>query len=108
MGSYDYSGCLSVPRVLSVKGDKLMQEPADQISELRHGASWHDSGVTLYPEEPTPLPGISGEALDLDITVERGSSEAAGVCNVYIRHKWCKNQAHPHHWCHLRVEVAPG
>eukprot|EP00803_Ostreobium_quekettii_P007954 evm.model.scf_929.2 EVM.evm.TU.scf_929.2 scf_929:6204-10003(+) len=79
VGSYDYAGCLSVPRVLSIKGNKLMQEPADQIAGLRNGASWHDSGVTLYPEEPSPLPGISGEALDLDITVERGSSEAAGI-----------------------------
>eukprot|EP00803_Ostreobium_quekettii_P007372 evm.model.scf_89.9 EVM.evm.TU.scf_89.9 scf_89:38243-42484(-) len=79
VNAYDYSGCLSLPRVLSIKGDKLMQEPAEEILALRHGASWHDTGVTLYAEEPTPLPGISGQALDLNVTLERGSSDAAGI-----------------------------
>lgn len=79
VGSYEYSGCLSLPRVLSLKGNKLMQQPADEIEGLRHGATWHDADLMLYPEEPTPLPRVGGEALDMSITLERGSSDAAGL-----------------------------
>lgn len=79
VGSYEYSGCLSLPRVLSLKGSKLMQQPACEVDSMRSGAVWHDADLLLYPEEPTPLPRVGGEALDLSITLERGSSDAAGL-----------------------------
>ena len=40
VGSYDYSGCLSLPRVLSIRGDTLVQEPAPEVATLRQGESW--------------------------------------------------------------------
>lgn len=43
VGVYDYAGCLSVPRVLSVHGSaaegwRLHQEPLPELTELRSGA----------------------------------------------------------------------
>lgn len=41
VGSYDYSGCLSLPRVLCIRGDTLVQEPAPEVVALRQGESWY-------------------------------------------------------------------
>jgi sucrose-6-phosphate hydrolase SacC (GH32 family) len=40
VGAYDYSGCLTVPRVLHLRGDKLHQTPAEEVDKLRTGQSW--------------------------------------------------------------------
>lgn len=31
VGSYDYAGCLSVPRIMYLRGDRLHQEPAPEV-----------------------------------------------------------------------------
>jgi len=79
VGSYDYSGCLSVPRRLSLKKDKLFQEPAEQIDQLRTGPMWQLESLPLFPEEPIPVEDTSGQALDIEVVLMKGSSDAAGL-----------------------------
>ncbi|GMH42910.1 hypothetical protein BSKO_10832 [Bryopsis sp. KO-2023] len=79
MGEFDYAGCLSVPRLLHVHNGRLFQEPAPEIADLRKGKRWHEIGLHLYPEESTPLEGVGGQSLDIELTIERGTSTAAGV-----------------------------
>lgn len=78
MGEQDYAGCLSVPRMLHLCNGKLFQEPAPEIYMLRSEKQWHEIGLNLFPEESTPLEGVGGDALDIELTIEKGSSSAAG------------------------------
>lgn len=78
MGTYDYAGCLSVPRVLSAREGKLLQEPSEEVRLIRKGKSWKNTDLIVSPENSVPLPGLSTLSLDLQITLERGMSNAAG------------------------------
>lgn len=71
MGSYDYAGCMSVPRVVYLKGDRLIQEPAPEVAGLRRGKAWQASNLRIFHEESMPLEGISGPALEIQATFER-------------------------------------
>lgn len=79
VGSYDYSGCLSVPRKLTLKSGKLHQRPIDEIEELRSGLQWEIDRVPLFPEEPIPVEELQGQSLDIEMELEPGTSEAAGI-----------------------------
>lgn len=80
MGTYSYAGCLSLPRVLHVTDDgRLVQAPAPEVTTLRQGNEFHAQHVTLYPEAVVPLERVSGDRLDIEVTIERGSALAAGV-----------------------------
>ncbi|KAK9810230.1 hypothetical protein WJX72_007025 [[Myrmecia] bisecta] len=79
VGSYDYAGCLSVPRVMHLRGSRFVQEPAPEVAKLRKGESWHAAHLNVYPEEATPLEGIAGAALDIECILERGTASAAGL-----------------------------
>lgn len=78
MGTYDYAGCLSVPRVLSARKGKLYQEPSPEVGLMRNGKVWKNADLVVSPENSLPLPGVSTLSLDLEITLERGMSNAAG------------------------------
>lgn len=79
-GERDYAGCLSVPRLLHLHNDRLFQEPAPEIMQLRTEKLWHEiGGLHLFPEESTPLECVGGQSLDIELTLERGSSLAAGT-----------------------------
>eukprot|EP00210_Caulerpa_lentillifera_P005074 g4847.t1 len=79
VGSYDYSGCLSVPRKLTIKNGKLHQSPVDEIAKLRLGDEWKVEGIEIFPEEPIAVEELQGQSLDFEIELERGTSEAAGL-----------------------------
>lgn len=79
VGTYDYSGCLSLPRLIYLRGDNLVQEPAPEVTRLRCGESWHAADLMIYPEEGTPVQAVGGQALELEVTLLRGESTAAGV-----------------------------
>ncbi|KAK9916361.1 hypothetical protein WJX75_001798 [Coccomyxa subellipsoidea] len=79
VGSYDYAGCLSLPRIMYISGNRLIQEPAPEVNRLRQGECWRTSHLQIFPEEATPLEGVAGPALDIVISLERGTATAAGV-----------------------------
>lgn len=74
MGSYDYAGCMSLPRLLHLRGNKLIQEPVPEVTSLRQGAAWHAQDLSVFPEEPLPIGGVKGSALDIQVTFERFAS----------------------------------
>lgn len=45
---------------------------------LRSEKQWHEISLNLFPEESTPLEAVGGDALDIELTIEKGSSNAAG------------------------------
>ena len=71
MGSYDYAGCLSVPRILSMRGDRLIQEPVPEVANLRRGRCWKARHVAIEQEEITPLEGLRGSSLDIELVLDR-------------------------------------
>lgn len=80
MGTYSYAGCLSLPRVLHATDEgRLVQAPAPEVVALRKGREFHAHHVTLYPESMLPIQRVSGDRLDIECTIERGSALAAGL-----------------------------
>jgi sucrose-6-phosphate hydrolase SacC (GH32 family) len=80
MGTYSYAGCLSLPRVLHATDEgRLVQAPAPEVVALRKGREFHAHQVALYPESMLPIQRVSGDRLDIECTIERGSALAAGL-----------------------------
>jgi len=80
MGTYSYAGCLSLPRVLHATDEgRLVQAPAPEVVALRKGREFHAQQVNLYPESVLPIQRVSGDRLDIECTIERGSALAAGL-----------------------------
>lgn len=71
MGSYDYAGCLSVPRILSLRGDRLIQEPVPEVTNLRRGRCWKARHEAIEPEDIKPLVGLRGSSLDIELILDR-------------------------------------
>jgi hypothetical protein len=44
VGSYDYAGCLSLPRIMYISGNRL-----HQVWQLRHAIAYHDHCCTELP-----------------------------------------------------------
>jgi len=57
-----WSGCLSLPRELSVEGDELRQRPAAELEALR--GERHEFDIALEPGTETELP-VRGRSLEL-------------------------------------------
>ena len=87
MGSYDYAGCLSVPRLLHLRGDRLIQEPVPEVSNLRRGQCWKTRHLSIQEEEMTPLEGLRGASLDIEVVLDRSVSHVLpwGCCLVLPR-----------------------
>lgn len=71
VGSYDYAGCLSVPRILTLRGDRLIQEPVPEVSNLRRGRCWKARHLAIEEEEMMPLEGLRGSSLDIELVLDR-------------------------------------
>ena len=97
VGSYDYSGCLSIPRKLTLHKGRLFQQPAERIDRLRSESQWkaeHVCGlealisafsrraclqVSLFPEDSIPIENVNGQAIDMELVFEKGTSDAVGT-----------------------------
>ena len=73
VGSYDYAGCMSLPRLIYIRGDRLIQEPVPEVAALRSSSPWQADNLTIFPEESLPLEGISGPAIEIQATFERSA-----------------------------------
>lgn len=70
VGTYDYAGCMTVPRLLHLDNDRLHQSPAPELLSLRRGESWQCGHVTLGPESTLAVPGVVGSNfLDIEVRV---------------------------------------
>ncbi len=81
VGSYAYAGCLTLPRVLHVtSGGRLIQAPIPEVDKLRKKErSFAAQRVALHPEATYPIKHVRSERLDIQCSIERGSSSAAGL-----------------------------
>ena len=48
-----------------------LQEPVPEITALRRGDSWRSQQLYIHPDESTPLEGVVGSALDIEVVLER-------------------------------------
>ncbi|KAL4420475.1 hypothetical protein ABPG75_010131 [Micractinium tetrahymenae] len=81
MGSYNYAGCLTLPRELHCTEDgRLVQAPIPELVQLRQGAPYQQHGVRVPAEECIALKcAPAAPALDIELTLDRGSAFAAGL-----------------------------
>jgi len=69
-----WQGAHSIPRVLTLVGDRLWQEPVPEIQSLRHK---HRTVKDVSKENP--LKGIKGDALELKATFAPGAAKRFGI-----------------------------
>jgi len=74
----DHAGCLSVPRVLYIQGDHLVQEPAAELAALRRECLWHEIDFAIH-HEATSLSAVTGPSLYIEISILREMSKAVGI-----------------------------
>jgi sucrose-6-phosphate hydrolase SacC (GH32 family) len=60
---------MTVPRLLHLDGDRLVQLPAPEVLSLRQGEAWQASHVQLGgPQASLPVPGLVGSrCLDIEV-----------------------------------------
>ncbi|WP_171051752.1 glycoside hydrolase family 32 protein [Alteribacter natronophilus] len=61
--------CLTIPRVLTLRGDRLIQTPAEELRALRSGEVSHET-VTIDGGGQA-LEGVAGDVMELEIDVSR-------------------------------------
>ncbi|PNH04923.1 hypothetical protein TSOC_008958, partial [Tetrabaena socialis] len=81
---YSYAGCLSLPRALYIRGDKLFQLPLPELTSLRSDVAVHASRVPLAPGSPWRLGGVRGLHLDIELAVSPGTARRT----VLLLHSW--------------------
>lgn len=74
------SGTMSMPRVLSLSKDKksLLIEPPKEIELLRYQPVV-GKPFSVTPAKPVSLPGITGNSLELDLTIDPGQAKRFGL-----------------------------
>jgi len=77
-GGLGWNGCLTLPRILSInaKGE-LEQEPAPELKKLR-GQHFKTANLPLPYSKPL-VPAVSGKELELNLELELGSANVAGL-----------------------------
>ncbi|WP_331234943.1 glycoside hydrolase family 32 protein [Natronorarus salvus] len=71
-----WSGCLSLPRELSVEGGELRQRPAPELEGLR--GERHEFDLAVEPGTETELP-IRGRSLELTVDIDLGDAESIEI-----------------------------
>lgn len=62
-------GAHSIPRVLTLAGDELVQNPVAEIEALRGTPRrWQD--LTIHPEASGYLPDVAGDTLEIELTID--------------------------------------
>jgi beta-fructofuranosidase len=68
----------SVPRVLSIKDNRIWQEPIPELACLRYESRRLGRHV-LSSDTSVPLPSLQGDALEIFATFNQGSSQRCGL-----------------------------
>ncbi|EFJ50995.1 hypothetical protein VOLCADRAFT_88180 [Volvox carteri f. nagariensis] len=76
---YSYAGCVSLPRALYLRGDKLFQLPLPELTALRSDVAVHFSRVSLTHGSPWRLMGLRGLHLDLEMAISPGTAHRTVV-----------------------------
>lgn len=73
----EWAGTYTLPRELSVEGDRLIQKPVREIERYRGNAVRIEE--TAVEDGETALAGVAGNAIELRFTLEPGTAKKAGV-----------------------------
>lgn len=68
----------SIPRVITIKGDRLWQEPIPELQSLRHDAQKTAKQV-IPADKSAQLPSLRGDALEIIATFDRAASKRCGL-----------------------------
>lgn len=75
----DWSGVLSLPRVLTLGSNgKIQYHPPKELESLR-GRHWEAADVTLEDSVPAPLDPVSGDCLELIAELAPGGAAECGL-----------------------------
>lgn len=78
-GNFGWSGTLSLPRVLSLDGDGMLQmNPPEEITQLRYNGS-KKTNLSVGADSEIELEGISGQSLELDVVMNAAESKEFGI-----------------------------
>lgn len=76
---HPWNGCLTLPRVLELRGDGTLGiEPAAELAALR-GRHWRFEDVELDGRRPFVLEGVEGSALEIAVNIDIGNAERVGL-----------------------------
>lgn len=73
----EWAGTYTLPRELTVEGDRLIQKPVREIETYR--STPVAVAETVVENGELTLPGVSGNVIELRFTLSIGSAERAGV-----------------------------
>jgi beta-fructofuranosidase len=77
--NYGWSGTMSLPRVLSLGADgKLLMNPPKEVERLRYNGQ-KKRNLMVKPGVDLPLEGISGQSLELDVTMNATDAKQFGL-----------------------------
>jgi len=68
----------SIPRVISIRDNRLWQEPIPELRCLRHDGQ-KISKLALAPDKPVQLPALRGDAMEIVASFSRGSAKRCGL-----------------------------
>lgn len=73
-----WNGCLAIPRILTMDADgHPRQQPLPELQQLR-GHHHHVAHLALH-DAGRVLQGVSGDALEIEATIDLGSARAVGL-----------------------------
>ena len=73
-----WHGLHVLPRVLTLDGDRLLQEPVPEVEALR-GRHFAKRGLRVSADATGLLPGVAGDALEIICTFDPGDAERFGL-----------------------------
>ena len=75
MQECDWSGAISLPRVLTLgDDDRLRFDPVAEIESLRRGRHWQFTDIGLTPNRTNQLAGVSGACLEIEAVIDPGDA----------------------------------
>lgn len=76
---YPQSGIQSLPRELSLPADSVLRiKPLRELETLRHDEK-SEAGLVVKSDAPITLKGITGDAIELKVSIEPGAAREFGV-----------------------------
>jgi beta-fructofuranosidase len=76
---HPWNGCLTLPRVLTLRDDlRLGIAPAPEL-ELLRGNHWSFNDITLSPDSENPFAEVQGNSLEILAEIEPANADAAGI-----------------------------
>jgi len=75
-----WAGTLTIPRVLSMRGTTLLQQPLPELSSLREESLLDTSGTVQTGDNP--LESLSDESMEIRIEFQRDTAQSGFECTI--------------------------